>query len=66
MSEVTKPSLEELGFDPDALREKYRIERDRRLRADGSNQYQEVKGDFSHYIDDPYVDPGFTRAPLED
>ena len=66
MSEVTKPSLEELGFDPDALREKYRIERDRRLRADGSNQYQEVKGDFSHYTDDPYVDPGFTRAPLED
>ena len=66
MSEVTKPSLEELGFDPDALREKYRIERDRRLRADGSNQYQEVKGDFSHYIDDPYVDPGFTLAPLED
>ncbi len=66
MSAVTKPSKEELGFDPDALREKYRIERDRRLRADGSNQYQEVKGDFSHYIDDPYVEPGFTRAPLED
>ncbi len=25
---------EGLGFDPDALREKYRIERDKRLRAD--------------------------------
>jgi cation diffusion facilitator CzcD-associated flavoprotein CzcO len=25
-----------------------------------------VKGDFSRYIDDPYVDPGFTRPPLND
>lgn len=55
-----------LGFDPVALREKYRIERDKRLRADGGEQYVEVKGDFSRYIDDPYVEPGFTRAPLND
>ena len=27
-------------FDPDALREKYRAERDKRLRADGNEQYQ--------------------------
>ena len=25
-----------------------------------------MKGDFSRYIDDPYVDPGFTREPLTD
>ncbi|HEX3917195.1 MAG TPA: NAD(P)/FAD-dependent oxidoreductase [Caulobacteraceae bacterium] len=56
----------DLDFDPDALREKYRQERDKRLRADGNEQYVEVKGDFRHYIDDPYVDPGFTRAPLSD
>src|SRR5580692_9461034 len=55
-----------LDFDPDALREKYRQERDRRLRADANDQYVEVKGDFRHYIDDPYVEPGFTRAPLTD
>src|SRR5271168_361642 len=55
-----------LGFDPDALREKYRQERDRRLRPDANDQYVEVKGDFSRYVDDPYVDPGFTRAPLTD
>ena len=30
----------ELPFDPDALREKYRRERDKRLRADGNEQYQ--------------------------
>ncbi|MDB9917692.1 NAD(P)/FAD-dependent oxidoreductase [Pseudomonadales bacterium] len=66
MSEVTPQLAKDLGFDPDALREKYRVERDKRLRADGSNQYQEVKGDFSRYIDDPYIEPGFTREPLED
>jgi cation diffusion facilitator CzcD-associated flavoprotein CzcO len=55
-----------LDFDPDALREKYRQERDKRLRADGNEQFIEVKGDFRHYVDDPYVEPGFSRAPLTD
>ena len=55
-----------LGFDPDALRDRYRQERDQRLRTEGNDQYQEVAGDFSHYIDDPYVEPGFTRAALHD
>jgi cyclohexanone monooxygenase len=55
-----------IDFDPAALREKYRIERDKRLRADGNEQYIEVEGDFRHYVDDPYVEPGFTRAPLTD
>jgi cyclohexanone monooxygenase len=58
--------VDDLGFDPDALRNKYRQERDRRLRPDGNNQYVEVKGDFTHYLDDPYVAPGFSRAPLND
>jgi len=56
----------ELDFDPDALREKYRQERDRRLRPDANAQYLEVARDFRHYVDDPYVEPGFTRAPLTD
>jgi cyclohexanone monooxygenase len=55
-----------LDFDPDQLREKYRAERDKRLRADGNQQFVEVKGDFSRYIDDPYVEPGFTREALND
>jgi len=58
--------VEELGFDPRALREKYRKERDKRLREDGNDQYVEVKGDFSRYVDDPYIAPGFTREPLTD
>jgi cyclohexanone monooxygenase len=55
---------DDLGFDPDALRARYRAERDRRLRPDHNDQYLEVSGDFTHYIDDPYVEPGFTRAAL--
>jgi len=55
-----------LDFDPDALREKYRVERDKRLRPDANAQYVEIKGDFGRYIDDPYVEPGFTREPLTD
>jgi cation diffusion facilitator CzcD-associated flavoprotein CzcO len=56
----------EIDFDPDALHEKYLFERDKRLRADGIGQYVEVKAEFSHYVDDPYVEPGFTREPKFD
>jgi cyclohexanone monooxygenase len=59
-------SYANLGFDPDALRDRYRVERDKRLRADGNEQYREVVGQFAHYLEDPYVKPGFTRAPLFD
>jgi cyclohexanone monooxygenase len=56
----------DLGFDPDVLREKYRVERDKRVRDDANDQYIEVKGDFSHYIDDPYLDKVIEREPLAD
>jgi cyclohexanone monooxygenase len=64
--EMAGPATDDLGFDPGALREKYRAERDRRLRSEGNDQYLEVKGQFAHYLDDPYVEPGFARAPLTD
>ncbi|MFZ5669509.1 MAG: flavin-containing monooxygenase [Pseudomonadota bacterium] len=57
---------DDLGFDPERLRAKYLAERDKRLRADGNEQYQEVAGDYARYLDDPYVEPGFSRAPLAD
>src|SRR5215472_7275653 len=56
----------DIDFDPEALKSRYLAERDKRLRDDGIGQYIEVKAEFSHYIDDPYVEPGFTRAPLFD
>ena len=54
-----------LAFDPDALREKYRFERDKRLRSDANEQYIEVAGEFARYLGDPYVAP-IEREPLTD
>jgi cyclohexanone monooxygenase len=55
-----------IDFDPDALHAKYLSERDKRIRKDGIDQYIEVKAELSRYIDDPYVEPGFTGAPVFD
>ncbi len=52
-------------FDPEALREKYQLERNKRLRGDGNAQYTDVSGQFSEYLHDPYVDVA-PRAPLHD
>jgi cyclohexanone monooxygenase len=55
-----------IDFDPDALHDRYLAERDKRLRPDGIRQYVEVNAEFSRYVDDPYVEPGFSRAPVFD
>ena len=55
-----------MAFDVDALRTKYAIERDRRLRADGIAQYVEMTGPFAGFAKDPWSDPEFTREPLSD
>ncbi|MFF5899683.1 flavin-containing monooxygenase [Streptomyces argenteolus] len=62
----TTPSPDELGFDPEALREKYRQERDRRIRPDGNAQYHRAAGEFGYYDADPYAERNFTREPLHD
>ncbi len=54
------------AFDAAALRDRYREERDKRLRNDGNEQYLEVKGEFAHFLDDPYATPGFEREALND
>jgi cation diffusion facilitator CzcD-associated flavoprotein CzcO len=54
-----------LGFDPDALRERYRLERDKRLRPDGNAQYVEIAGRYRAFLADPYVEI-VERAPLYD
>ena len=53
-------------FDPQALRERYRIERDKRLRPDGNDQYIELKGQFAKYLDDPYIAEKIEREPRAD
>jgi len=49
-------------IDKQALLAKYIAERDKRLRADGNNQYLELKGRLSHYLEDPYT-PGSSASP---
>jgi cation diffusion facilitator CzcD-associated flavoprotein CzcO len=56
----------DIDFDPRELKARYLAERDKRLRPDGNGQYVEVTAEFSRYVDDPYVEPGFTREPLFD
>jgi cation diffusion facilitator CzcD-associated flavoprotein CzcO len=53
------------AIDADALRARYREERDKRLRDDGNEQYVEPIGQFAHYLDDPYIGP-IERDPLFD
>ena len=51
-------------FDPDVLRDKYRAERDKRLREDGNDQYIDIS-EYAQYLDDPYTAPA-SREPLFD
>ncbi len=53
------------SYDKEALRQKYRQERDKRLRPDGNDQYLELKGQLAHYLDDPYT-PRIERQPVTD
>ncbi len=50
----------------EALREKYRVEREKRLRPDGNTQYVEVAGELAHFAADPWVEQQVDRAPLTD
>ena len=61
---MTQAPTTELPFDPDALREKYRQERDKRLRAQGNAQYINIS-EFAHYLEDPYARQ-VDREPLTD
>jgi len=54
-----------LHFDPDALRDRYRREREKRLRPDGNAQYVEMTGPLAAYLEDPYV-PIVDRPPLRE
>ncbi|MFP3906997.1 MAG: flavin-containing monooxygenase [Acidimicrobiales bacterium] len=48
-----------------ALLERYRVERDKRLRPDGSAQYLRLRGQLSYYLDDPYTERA-EREPVTD
>jgi cyclohexanone monooxygenase len=54
-------SIDASSIDKEATRRKYLEERDKRLRADGNEQYLQLSGRLSHYLDDPYTP--FTPRP---
>lgn len=69
LHDVIAESLGDIDFDPATLKAKYLRERDKRLRDDANDQYIEVKGDFSNYVDDPYTarverDPVFDEVEV--
>ena len=47
----------------DQLRQRYRLEQQKRLRPDGMAQWRELK-EFGDLDRDPFVEPGFTREPV--
>jgi heterodisulfide reductase subunit A-like polyferredoxin len=55
----------QLGFDPDAIEEKYRQEKEKRTRKDGATQYQQLEGAFEHLKLDAYADKTFHRSPIQ-
>ena len=46
-------NAENLADAIEQMREKYRVEREKRLRPDGSDQFIEVKDKFSYFGKDP-------------
>jgi len=46
MATTLPPQYSNLGFDPDALREKYLHERDRRIRPEGNDQYRRISDEI--------------------
>jgi cation diffusion facilitator CzcD-associated flavoprotein CzcO len=53
------------SIDKEALKRRYAVERDKRLRPDGNDQYLRLTGRLAHYLDDPYT-PRTERPPKTD
>ncbi|KAK5098970.1 hypothetical protein LTR70_000909 [Exophiala xenobiotica] len=64
IEEVREP--EALSFDQVKLKERYLEERNKRLPHTGLQQYRLADGHLSSYLVDPWVEPGFTRDPVEE
>lgn len=55
---MTTPDLE-------AVRERYRAERDKRLRPDGLDQYVHLEGDLARLAQDPWIEEPLVRDAME-
>ena len=66
MASIRGPTnAQDLSFDAEALKAKYREERDKRLNDKGMYQYREIEDVLRHYADDPYSEP-ILRLPVDE
>lgn len=57
--------FEKTDLDIDALKERYRIERDKRLASQSLGKYVAPEGDFARYVEDPYAEADDDRAAID-
>jgi cyclohexanone monooxygenase len=50
----------------EAVRAKYREERDKRLRPDANEQYRDVADIFAEWLEDPYAEQVLSRPPVDE
>ncbi|MCF8710485.1 flavin-containing monooxygenase [Rhizorhapis sp. SPR117] len=55
-----------LDFSPEALEEKYRIEREKRVRTDGLQQYVDLAKITGDHAVDPYLEEELVREPFDE
>ena len=48
------------------VRNKYREERDKRVRNEGNDQYIHIDGEFSYFVEDPYISAPDNRDPVNE
>jgi cation diffusion facilitator CzcD-associated flavoprotein CzcO len=66
MTEIYEgPARTSEELDLEALREKYRQEREKRLRPAGTDQFNFAEGTLTHFADDPYAGPPAPRDPVQ-
>lgn len=58
--------IADIDFDPQALKERYLQEREKRLREDSTAQYVSLTGEFAHFDEDPSVARRHEREALND
>jgi len=53
-------------LDVESVRDKYRRERDKRVRPEGTDQFNFAEGRYSHFEDDPYAGAPEPREPFDE
>lgn len=66
MMQISPPDSTDLDFDVDALRARYAEERQRRLRADGLDQFVELGAVHSSLAVDPFAHPDQNRQRVDE